>query len=245
MDSRLARLKEEAKAAYANGDAGHDWTHIQRVEQSCLHLGAQSGARLEVLIPAAILHDFVNTPKDAPCRTAASAASANAAVGVLKASGYSTEEVALIRQIIIEHSYSLGLKASSLESAILQDADRLDELGAVGILRAVTCGCQLNSTYYDALNPFGEERTLNGPQYVVDHLMTRLLNMDTRMNTGVGRREARRRIQFIREFLAELSLEIGRGFSPAWHSDAPTTIRQQNLVSQHPLHESVDAASEG
>ncbi len=132
MDQRINKLTELVKGKYDNGDPGHDFAHIMRVIGTCKSIGSKVGANLEVLIPAAMLHDVVNLPKDHPERKQASQKAAEEAKNILRNLEYSNEEVNRIETVIIEHSYSLGKKPSCIESAVLQDADRLDALGAIG-----------------------------------------------------------------------------------------------------------------
>ena len=79
----------------------------------------------------------------------ASQKAAEEASAILQLVAYNSQEVAKICQIIVEHSFSLCLNPSSIESAILQDAGRLDALGAIGLMRMVTCGARLGSRLRD------------------------------------------------------------------------------------------------
>jgi uncharacterized protein len=110
--------------------------------------------------------------------------------------------------VIIEHSYSLGLKPSSIESAILQDADRIDALGAIGIMRATTCGTKLGSNYYEPSDPFAIGRELNDKQFTIDHYYVKLLKLADSMNTGAGKNEAENRTEYMKDFLKQLDHEI-------------------------------------
>ncbi|MGE0526708.1 MAG: HD domain-containing protein [Bdellovibrionales bacterium] len=209
-DPRLERLKELVRSRYeSHGDPGHDFAHILRVIQSCKSLGHGLGANLQILLPAALLHDVVNVPKNHPDRKVASRRAADESVHLLKAAGYSDFEIERIRVVITEHSYSLGLKPSCLESAILQDADRLDALGAVGIMRMVTCGCRLGSKYYHPFEPVPRDRALDDKQYTIDHLYVKLFGLVDQFNTEAGQQEGARRAEFMKLFVAQLETEIG------------------------------------
>lgn len=207
-DPRLDAVAAAARALYTGEDPGHDWSHVERVLASCAAIGREVGADLGVLLPAALLHDVVNRPKDDPRRSLASREAADAARPVLAEAGYEEEEIARIGAIILEHSYTLGRPPSSAESAVLQDADRLDALGAVGILRAATCGCRLGAGYYHSADPFARGRDLDDGRYTIDHFYTKLLGLPATLHTAPARREAERRAAMMRAFLDELALEL-------------------------------------
>jgi len=204
--STIARL---ARPHYLRDDPGHDWSHIARVTRTCGRLGRELGAELAILFPASVLHDLVNVRKDDPARTAASTRAAAAGEPLLRAAQYSEERIQQIGCVIVEHSYTLGRPSSSLEAAILQDADRLDALGAIGILRAATCGTLLGAAYYELGDPFALSRGFDDSQFTVDHFFTKLLNLPASLNTVPARREGQRRVEAMQDFLCELGFEIG------------------------------------
>lgn len=189
-------------------DPSHDFLHISRVYKWALRMGVKEGADLRILLPAALLHDLVNLSKDHPHRAKASTMSAIAADRVLSEHLYRPDERKKISDIIIEHSFSLGKKPSSLESAILQDADRLDALGAIGIMRMVTCGCLLHSVYYHAEDPFAKDRILNDKTYTLDHMYKKLFKLPQLMNTEMAIREAQERVKFMEAFNKQLAHEV-------------------------------------
>lgn len=206
---RFEQVFAAARPLYPTDDPGHDLGHIQRVLRSCRQLGAQENARLELLLPAAALHDLVNVPKNHPDRANASRLAADRARPILAAADYAPDEIAAIAQAILEHSFSLGKKPSSLESAVLQDADRLDALGAVGIMRCISCGAQMGATYYDLADPLARHRPLDDKAFSIDHFFVKLFQLPDLMNTSAGRAEALRRVGFMQSFLRQLGSEIG------------------------------------
>ena len=204
----IDRLGEIARNHYGNDDPGHDWVHIQRVMKTCEQIGLEEGADLEILKAAAMLLDLVNIPKDSPDRLNASQMAADQSLGLLQTAGYSEEQTAAIQTAIVEHSYSLGKNPSSLEAAILQDADRLDALGAVGVMRAVSCGTKMQSAFYNAKDPLAKRRELNDKDFTIDHFFVKLFRLPALMNTDSARREAHRRVEFMQDFLTQLEKEI-------------------------------------
>lgn len=209
-DGRFEKLKSQVKSRYENnGDPGHDFAHILRVIESCCSIGNSMEADLNVLLPAALLHDVVKVPKNHPDRLIASQQAATEAAGILRAIGYSSSEIEKISVVIKEHSYSLGLKPSCIESAVLQDADRLDALGAIGLMRMVTCGALLGSTYYHPDEPIPTSRSLDDKTYTIDHLWVKLFKLGDLFNTVPAKNEGKRRIEFMRNFVYQLQGEVG------------------------------------
>jgi uncharacterized protein len=189
-------------------DPSHDFLHISRVYKWALRIGQKESADLRVLLPAALLHDLVNLSKDHPHRAKASSMSAAAADRILLEHNYLSNDRKKICDVIIEHSFSLGKKPSCLESGILQDADRLDALGAIGIMRMVTCGCLLSSVYYHAEDPFAKERPIDDKTYTIDHMYKKLFKLPQTMNTEMGIREANERVKFMELFIQQLGHEV-------------------------------------
>ncbi len=207
-DQRLDQLKDLAKDRYDHGDSGHDFAHILRVLSWCYRLGIANEANLSILLPAALLHDVVNLPKDHPNRSQASEMAVSEARELLTRCGYDETEIEVISKSILEHSFSLGRSPSSIESAILQDADRLDAIGAIGVMRMVTCGCKMGSKYYDIDDPFAKRRDLNDKKFSMDHLEVKLFRLAEKMNTSQAREEAVRRTRFMKDFLNQIKTEI-------------------------------------
>jgi uncharacterized protein len=205
----LEGIRQEARARTQAADASHDWSHIERVAALCRSLGKDEGAEERILLAAAYMHDLVNVPKNHPDRASASVASAKEAAGILRRHGYDSDEIGRVMLAIEEHSFSRGLDCTSIESRVLQDADRLDALGAIGVLRTTTCGALMRAAYDDPSDPFARNRALDDRRYTLDHFPVKLLRLAERFNTASGRREADRRTRFMEDFLGQLANEIG------------------------------------
>ena len=152
----------------------------------------------------------MNVPKNHPDRAGASLKAAAEAAGILRSVGYSEAEIERIGHVIAEHSYSLGRAPSSIESAVLQDADRLDALGAIGLMRTVTCGALMGAVYYDLAEPVAQSRDLDDKKFTLDHLYVKLFRLAEKMNTPAGKTEALQRTEFMRAFVTQLQHEICR-----------------------------------
>jgi uncharacterized protein len=195
------------RLADAPHDAAHDYRHALRVASWTLRIvGPEAPARLALL--AALLHDVVNVPKSSPERARASELSAAFAREILTQAGLPPDDIAAVADAITDHSFSRGAVPRSLLGRALQDADRLEAVGALGLLRCVSTGVSLRADYFHPEDPWAQRRTLDDRAYSVDHFFTKLLGLADTMQTDVGRREAERRTQFLREFLRELGSEI-------------------------------------
>jgi uncharacterized protein len=195
-------------------DAVHDLAHIRRVVANAEQLAASEDARLEIVLPAAWLHDCVAVSKGSPQRHAASRLSAQAAGCFLRDSCYPAELIPAIEHAIKAHSFSAQIAPRTREAMVVQDADRLDALGAVGIARCLMLGGAMGKALYDPREPFPRARIPDDTTNVLDHFYLKLLRLADRMSTATGRAEARRRTLFMQEYLRQLGQEIRVGYEP-------------------------------
>jgi uncharacterized protein len=155
------------------------------------------------------LHDCVTVEKDSPLREQASLLSAEKAEQMLKELQWSSLEIEAVSDAILTHSYSAGLIPRSLEGRILQDADRLDAIGAVGIARCFYTAGRMGSKLYDALDPQGKERDLDDRRYALDHFPMKLLRLATGFQTQAGSRMAQERHFRLQAFYDVFTGELG------------------------------------
>jgi len=198
----------EFVAGQPGADPGHGPAHLERVVATALRLAAEEGARVEVVLPAAWLHDCVHVAKDSPERARASRLAADHALRFLESAGYPATLLADVRHAIEAHSYSAGIAPRTAEAKVVQDADRLDALGAIGVARCIAVGAALGRPLYEPGDPFCKSRAPDDLGASVDHFYTKLLKLAGTMQTGAGRREGERRTAFIRAFIAQLESEI-------------------------------------
>lgn len=196
-------------------DPAHDLAHLKRVVATAKSLADVESAHLGVVIPAAWFHDLVNLPKSDPRRRQASRLSAQEAQRYLEAEDYRLGSLEEIGHAIEAHSFSADIEPRTIEAAIVQDADRLDALGAIGIARCFTVGSLLKRPFYEANDPFARERSLDDLKFTLDHFPVKLLKLSASLKTTAGRAEGERRTRWMREFLKEFALEIGVS-APEW-----------------------------
>ena len=153
-DEGLASLLLEVRGRL-DDDPGHDISHCLRVALWTMRLGGDV-VDPRCAIAAALLHDVVNLAKDSPERSDASRRSAEVARALLPKYGFASRQVEAIAEAILTHSFSLGRIPHTPLGEALQDADRLEALGALGILRAASCGARMGATYFDGGDPMGQ-----------------------------------------------------------------------------------------
>ena len=190
------------------GDVAHDMAHLTRVVKTAKKLALEEKADLAIVVPAAWLHDCVSYPKNHPERHLASIRAADKAIEFLASVDYPREYFADIHHAIQAHSFSADQPANSLAAKIVQDADRLDALGAIGIARCMQVSGALNRPLYAPEDPFCETRALDDQHYSIDHFYKKLFHISDQLNTTSARMEGKRREQVMRDFLTQLAAEI-------------------------------------
>jgi uncharacterized protein len=202
-------------------DPGHDLSHFMRVAFWTLKLAEeipqapQNSINAREIVAAALLHDIVPIAKDSPLRKEASRLCAEEAARVLPAMGFSKAAVENIADAIRCHSFSRGEAAKTPLAQALQDADRLEALGTIGIMRCISTGARMGAEYFEGADPWASSRALDDRAYSVDHFFTKLLKLHASMNTKAGRREARKRTRIMQDFLRCLGEELAQPVPPA------------------------------
>jgi len=156
-----------------------------------------------------LLHDCVHVEKSSPLRSRASRLAAERARGLLAGLGWAAARIDAAAHAIEAHSFSAGLAPETLEARILQDADRLEALGAIGIARLFYTAGRMNSLLYDPEDPRAERRPLDDRAFATDHFRAKLLKLEGGFQTPTGRRLARERTRLVAGFLAAFEAEIG------------------------------------
>ena len=191
-------------------DPAHDITHVRRVVQNTLALTQAENGNAAISVPAAWLHDCVSVAKDSPLRKQASSLAAKEAVRFLESINYPSGLLAPIYHAIEAHSFSANIDTQTLEARIVQDADRLEAIGAIGIARCFLTGGSMGTPLYDPADPFAHNREANDRLYTIDHFYCKLLGLADTMKTGAGKDEALKRTTYMKEYLARLGDEIGQ-----------------------------------
>ncbi|MFN3847388.1 MAG: HD domain-containing protein [Paracoccaceae bacterium] len=191
-------------------DAAHDLGHIDRVWSNCQQIMAdEPGLDVDALHLAVIFHDVVNLPKDAPNRADAASLSAQVAADWLASHAWPPARIALVTHAIEAHSFSAALAPRTSEARVLQDADRLDALGAIGLARMFAVSGAVGRALVHAEDPLALHRSLDDRTYALDHLEVKLFGLAQTMHTSTGRVIAEERVEWMSSFRSRLLREIG------------------------------------
>jgi uncharacterized protein len=205
----LKKIQKKVEKILDGRDPAHDFHHIMRVYKNAELIGRREGADMQVLLAAVLLHDLVVYPKGSAKRSKSADDSADMAEKILRDYRYSQERIDKICYCIRTHSYSKKLTPSTLEGKILQDADRLDALGAIGIARTFSVGGSENRAFYNSGDPFCKShREPDDKQWTLDHFQAKLLKLKGLMHTQTARDMAQDRADFMDLFIEQLQKEI-------------------------------------
>ena len=199
-------VKKELK----NAEGGHDWFHIERVYKNAMHISETEQANSLIVALGALLHDIA----DSKFHNGDEAVGPKKATDFLTSEGVSEEIIEHVVQIIKNISFKGGNKGQAFHSkelAVVQDADRLDALGAIGIARTFNYGGFKNRKLYDPeikpnleMSP-AEYKASTAP--TINHFYEKLLLLKDRMNTETGKRIATERHVFMETFLQQFYAE--------------------------------------
>ena len=205
----LDRIRTKVKKIYEGRDPAHDLQHILRVYKNAELIGKREGADMEVLLAAVLLHDIVVYPKGSAKSSKSADDSADMAEKILKGYRVSKEKIDRISYCIRTHNYSRRLVPATLEGKILQDADRLDALGAIGIARTFSVGGSEDRMFYNPDDPFWKTgRELDDWQWTLDHFQAKLLRLKDSMYTKAAQEMAEERTRFMEQFIEQLKKEL-------------------------------------
>ena len=204
-----ARLLALAQASLGD-DSAHDINHLHRVwRNAAILLEQHADADTLVVMAACYLHDLVNLPKNHPERHLASRQAATLACRQLAELGFPEEKLAAVGHAIETHSFSANLTPVTIEAQIVQDADRIDALGAVGLARMFYTAARMDSALAHGSDPLALHRPLDDKAYSLDHIVTKLDKLPGKMQTPAGRALARARLQILLDFRATFAEEWG------------------------------------
>ena len=195
-------------AATAGDDGAHDINHLHRVWRNATALLAHyPQADMLTVMAACYLHDLVNLPKNHPERAQASRQSAAMARGKLAAIGFPAGRLDAVAHAIETHSFSAAITPRTIEAQIVQDADRLDALGAVGLARLFYIAGQMNSALAHPDDPLAQARAPDDRAYALDHIVVKLARLPGMMQTAAGQALAAERLASLTAFRAAFAAE--------------------------------------
>jgi len=204
----LSVLRNKVKKMMANNDPAHDFEHVLRVYANAEKICVKEKVEKKLVLTATLLHDIVSFPKTDKRSKTSSTKSAVKAKKILQKLNYSIDEIKIIIDAIESHSFSKNKKPTTIEGKILQDADRLDALGAIGIARTFAVAGAENRSFYNTNDPFCSSRKADDKLWAVDHFFKKLLLLEAKMNTKSAKIEAKHRTKIIKKFLNDFKQEI-------------------------------------
>lgn len=200
---------EEIKAMYESADSAHDFSHIMRVYKSAQKIGMAEGADMRVLLLAALLHDVGAESKLSGPSAESDALRLQIAEEFLKKKSLTEDLRNRVLYAIDVHRFSKGIAPATREAKILQDADRLDAMGAIGIARVFMTGGAMGRKFYSPEDPFCVTRAPDDKMWNLDHFFKKIMKLESGMHTETARMIARRRAAVLERYLVDLQKEIG------------------------------------
>lgn len=212
---RLTRLWGLVRPHVSATDIAHDADHVLRVYRWATRLAPEAGADQELAGAAALVHDLEPVPKESPDRALGGERAAVAALPMLERAGFSAAEIAEIQAAVRTSSWSRGLAPAGPTGAVLQDADRLDAIGAIGVARVFATAQGMvdrgaDGRLWDPDDPFAATgRPLDDRRQALDHFARKLNRLAAGMHTSTARAEAGLRHEAMLRYLDALARELG------------------------------------
>lgn len=212
VDAALwSRLEAEARLRARDSEPAHDFFHVARVVTNALAVGRGEGVGDEVVAAAAVaalLHELFTLPKNHPDSARAGDTCAERARELLEREGAASSLVHAVTAAIRDHSFSKGVVPDAPVSRILQDADRLDAVGAIGLARMWATCADMKRPFYAPEDPFCTSRAPDDKLWGLDHVYKKLLAIPARLHTKTARVMAEERVTFLNVYLEQLRMEI-------------------------------------
>lgn len=206
IDSTITFVKDHLKTA----EGGHDWFHVERVYKNALLIAQSETCNLEIVKLGALLHDIA----DSKFHNGDETVGPEMARTFLESKNASEETIVHVINIIENISFKGGSfekKFNSIELEIVQDADRLDAIGAIGIARTFNYGGFKNRQIYNpAIAPkltMSKEEYKNSDAPTLNHFYEKLLLLKDKMNTETGKKIALERHKYMENFLSQFYAE--------------------------------------
>ncbi|MGG5369070.1 HD domain-containing protein [Enterococcus sp. AZ196] len=204
QNSKIAAIRNYAQDKLSSDRSGHDFYHVERVAKIAVKLARQEHVADTLIIEAAsYLHDVIDDKVVADVE-----AERESLKKFLKELDFSKENTKEVFHIIENISFSREIEEGKVEltpaGQIVQDADRIDALGAIGILRTAYYGGHTQSPLYDPNilpQDFKSKQEYRQKSTVINHFYEKLFKLPATMNTEAGKKEAQRRVEFMEDFL--------------------------------------------
>lgn len=201
-------LKNYVKKIYVQNDPSHDFAHIMRVYKNAEKICRNEKVNERLVLVSVLLHDIVKKSQSDKRIKSSADLSAGKSIIILKKLKFLDSDIRIIIESIRNHSFSKKKISKSIEGKILQDADRLDAIGAIGIARVFSVSGAKNRQFYEPNDPFLKNRKPDDGKWALDHFFKKLLLLEHMMNTKTGKIEAKKRTKVLKSYLTSLKKEI-------------------------------------
>ncbi|MFG6653721.1 phosphohydrolase [Scandinavium sp. M-37] len=204
------RFEDWLMQHHDDDDAAHDISHFRRVWATAQRLSQEEQTDERVILAACYFHDIVSLPKNHPERSRSSVLAAQKTLTILREDfpDFPEDLYPAVAHAIEAHSHSANITPRTREAKIIQDADRLESLGAIGLARVFVVAGKMNVALFDAEDPFADARPLNDMRYALDHFQNKLLRLPATMQTAQGRALAEHNARYLVQFMAKISAEL-------------------------------------
>ncbi|CAO96457.1 phosphohydrolase [Erwinia tasmaniensis] len=209
-----SRFEHWLNESWQHDDKAHDVAHLKRVWQTAQRIMQSTPADELVVMAGCYFHDIVNLAKDHPQRHLASAQAAVETRRILQQvfPDFPSDKIDAVAHVVHAHSFSAAVVAETIEAKIVQDADRLESLGAIGLARVFYVSGALGRALFDSSDPLGRERPLDDAQWALDHFQKKLLTLPDTMQTVEGKHLAQYNADFLVTYMAKLCAELKGDF---------------------------------
>ncbi|WBM72145.1 phosphohydrolase [Buttiauxella sp. WJP83] len=205
-----ARFEEYLHHNWLQDDKAHDVAHFRRVWKTAQQIMETTEADRLVVLTACYFHDIVNLPKNHPERHLASTQAAQETLRILDVHfpDFPHPLYDAVAHAVRAHSFSAAITPQTLEAKVVQDADRLESLGAIGLARVFYTSGALGRPLFDSEDPLAHGRELDDATYALDHFQKKLLKLPETMQTEAGRKLAHYNADFLVHYMAKLCAEL-------------------------------------
>ncbi|WP_461535799.1 HD domain-containing protein [Spongorhabdus nitratireducens] len=205
-EARLAAIL----AQNTGDDASHDVHHAHRVWHVARQIaeGESRPSDLLTILAACYMHDVVTLPKDHPERSTASTLAAAKTREILQQVNFPADKIENVCHAVKAHSFSAGIPTETTEAEIVQDADRMEAIGAIGLARVFYTSGRMKRSMFDPVDPLAENRELNDQEFALDHFQCKLLKLAGSMKTEGGKKIAQERTEYLRDYMRVLCQEL-------------------------------------
>lgn len=194
-------------------DASHDLGHFRRVYRTARCIASSEASVVDplIILAAAYFHDVVSLPKNHVDSKMSSRYAAIKAKELLHQMHFPDEKIDPVCHAIETHSFSAQLQPETIEAQIIQDADRMEALGALGAMRTFYVSGRMGRALFDPNDLYAKRRPLDDKMFGLDHFYVKLFKLPGLLQTKGGRHLADKRVEFLNHFVEELDINIRQG----------------------------------